>query len=141
VRLAKSKLLLFALVKYAGAAYLCFLAWKMWTAPVEFDAASLPPGQSPWRMFTAGMLVTLGNPKIMMFYPEEVLIPWLALQLDRTLGQGDWIEAGQHSGRTEEQVRLDVERDKYFSAEEAKDYGIVDEVLTSLKRRAEVGSS
>jgi ATP-dependent Clp protease protease subunit len=46
-----------------------------------------------------------------------------------------------HSGRAEEQVRRDVERDKYFSAEEAKDYGIVDEVLTSLKRRAEVGSS
>jgi ATP-dependent Clp protease protease subunit len=46
-----------------------------------------------------------------------------------------------HSGRNEEQVRRDVERDKYFSAEEAKDYGIVDEVLTSLKRRAEVGSS
>jgi ATP-dependent Clp protease protease subunit len=38
-------------------------------------------------------------------------------------------------------VRRDVERDKYFSAEEAKDYGIVDEVLTNLKRRAEVGSS
>ena len=38
-------------------------------------------------------------------------------------------------------MRRDVERDKYFSAEEAKDYGIVDEVLTSLKRRAEVGSS
>ena len=46
-----------------------------------------------------------------------------------------------HSGRAEEQMRRDVERDKYFSAEEAKDYGIVDEVLTSLKRRAEVGSS
>ena len=38
-------------------------------------------------------------------------------------------------------MRRDVERDKYFSAEEAKEYGIVDEVLTSLKRRAEVGSS
>ena len=46
-----------------------------------------------------------------------------------------------HSGRTEEQVRLDIERDKFFTAEEAKEYGLVDEVLTSLKRRAEVGSS
>src|SRR5262249_8471888 len=46
-----------------------------------------------------------------------------------------------HSGRSEEQVRRDVERDKYFSAEEAKEDGIVDEVLTSLKRRAEVGAS
>ena len=35
----------------------------------------------------------------------------------------------------------DIERDKFFTAEEAKEYGLVDEVLTSLKRKAEVGSS
>jgi ATP-dependent Clp protease, protease subunit len=46
-----------------------------------------------------------------------------------------------HSGRTEEQVRKDIERDKFFTAEEAKEYGLVDEVLTSLKRQTEVGSS
>ena len=46
-----------------------------------------------------------------------------------------------HSGRTEQQVRQDIERDKFFTAEEAKEYGLVDEVLTSLKRQAEVGSS
>jgi ATP-dependent Clp protease protease subunit len=47
----------------------------------------------------------------------------------------------RHSGRDEEQVRRDIERDKFFSAAEAKEYGIVDEVLTNLKRRAEVVSS
>jgi ATP-dependent Clp protease protease subunit len=47
----------------------------------------------------------------------------------------------RHSGRDEEQVRRDVERDKFFSAEEAKEYGLVDDVLTNLKRRAEVRSS
>jgi ATP-dependent Clp protease, protease subunit len=46
-----------------------------------------------------------------------------------------------HSGKDEEQVRRDVERDKFFTAQEAKEYGLIDEVLTSLKRRAEVGSS
>jgi len=46
-----------------------------------------------------------------------------------------------HSGRPEDQVARDVERDKYFSAEEAREYGLVDEVLTNLKRRAEVTSS
>ena len=46
-----------------------------------------------------------------------------------------------HTGRTEEQVRHDIERDKFFTAEEAKEYGLVDEVLTSLKRKTEVGSS
>jgi len=46
-----------------------------------------------------------------------------------------------HTGKDEEQVRRDVERDKFFTAEEAKEYGLVDEVLTTLKRRTEVGSS
>ncbi|KWC89403.1 lysine transporter LysE [Burkholderia cepacia] len=55
-------------LKLLGVAYLLFLAWKMWTAPTGTGADDLPHGQSPWRMFVAGMLVTLGNPKIMLFY-------------------------------------------------------------------------
>jgi ATP-dependent Clp protease, protease subunit len=47
----------------------------------------------------------------------------------------------QHTGKDEDQVRKDVERDKFFTAEEAKQYGLVDEVLTTLKRKTEVGSS
>ena len=47
----------------------------------------------------------------------------------------------QHTGKDEDQVRKDVERDKFFTAEEAKEYGLVDEVLTTLKRKTEVGSS
>jgi ATP-dependent Clp protease protease subunit len=46
-----------------------------------------------------------------------------------------------HTGRDEDQVRHDIERDKFFTPEEAKQYGLVDEVLTSLKRQTEVGSS
>jgi ATP-dependent Clp protease protease subunit len=46
-----------------------------------------------------------------------------------------------HTGKEEDQVRRDVERDKFFTAEEAKEYGLVDEVLTTLKRKTEVGSS
>ncbi len=38
-----------------------------------------------------------------------------------------------HSGRSEEQVRKDIERDKILTADEAKDYGLVDEVLGSRK--------
>ena len=34
-----------------------------------------------------------------------------------------------HTGQTPEQIQKDAERDKYFSAEEAKAYGLVDEVL------------
>jgi ATP-dependent Clp protease protease subunit len=39
----------------------------------------------------------------------------------------------RHSGRTEEQVRTDIERDKILTAQEAVDYGLVDEVIKSRK--------
>jgi len=46
-----------------------------------------------------------------------------------------------HTGKDEDQVRRDIERDKILTAEEAKEYGLVDEVLSSRKARAEVVSS
>ncbi|GAB4386037.1 MAG: ATP-dependent Clp protease proteolytic subunit [Phycisphaerales bacterium] len=36
----------------------------------------------------------------------------------------------KHTGQTVEQVRKDSERDKYFTAEEAREYGLVDEILS-----------
>jgi threonine/homoserine/homoserine lactone efflux protein len=60
--------LLFVGIKWAGIAYLLYLAWKMWTAPATVDAATLATDRSPVRMFFAGLAVTLGNPKIMVFY-------------------------------------------------------------------------
>jgi threonine/homoserine/homoserine lactone efflux protein len=58
----------FVAIKYAGVAYLLYLAWKMWTAPVETGGEALPNAGSRLRLFFTGMAVTLGNPKIMMFY-------------------------------------------------------------------------
>src|SRR6202051_1040603 len=43
----------------------------------------------------------------------------------------------RHTGRDEELVRRDIERDKFLSAADAKEYGIIDEVLTALKRGSE----
>jgi ATP-dependent Clp protease, protease subunit len=37
----------------------------------------------------------------------------------------------EHTGNPREQVRADMERDRFFTAEEALDYGIVDRVLES----------
>ncbi|MBL8582440.1 MAG: LysE family translocator [Rhizobiaceae bacterium] len=67
---AQSFHLVFLALKWAGVAYLAFLAWKMWTAPVGAvaGASALPEAESPLRLFLAGLAVTLGNPKIMMFY-------------------------------------------------------------------------
>jgi ATP-dependent Clp protease protease subunit len=39
----------------------------------------------------------------------------------------------RHTGQPIEQVRLDVERDKIFTAEQAKEYGIVDDVISTRK--------
>ena len=39
----------------------------------------------------------------------------------------------QHTGKPEDQVRLDSDRDYYMSAGEAKAYGLVDEVIKSRK--------
>src|SRR6187401_1887395 len=39
----------------------------------------------------------------------------------------------QHTGKPEDQVRLDSDRDYYMTAAEAKAYGLVDEVINSLK--------
>src|SRR3984893_18314690 len=39
----------------------------------------------------------------------------------------------RHTGKSEEQVRVDSDRDYYMSAEEAKAYGLVDEVIKSRK--------
>lgn len=58
----------FLILKYCGVAYLVFLAWKMWNEPVATDNETLPEGRSGWSMFAAGMALTLGNPKIMVFY-------------------------------------------------------------------------
>ncbi len=59
---------LFSIIKYAGVAYLLFLAWKMWTAPAEVQAGDLPRDDSALRLFMTGMALTIGNPKIMVFY-------------------------------------------------------------------------
>ena len=43
----------------------------------------------------------------------------------------------RHTGRDEEEVRRDIERDKFLTAEDARKYGILDEVLTGIKRGSE----
>ncbi len=42
-----------------------------------------------------------------------------------------------HTGRTVEQIQSDIERDKILTAEAAKEYGVVDQVITSRKAAAQ----
>jgi threonine/homoserine/homoserine lactone efflux protein len=60
---------IFLAIKWAGAAYLLYIAYKLWTAPavareVEANAAA----ENPAKLFLGGLAVTMGNPKVMVFY-------------------------------------------------------------------------
>jgi threonine/homoserine/homoserine lactone efflux protein len=65
----------FLILKYAGAVYLIYIAWKLWTAGLlaQDIVAKSAPGLG--LSFLSGLLVTLGNPKTMLFY--VALVPTL----------------------------------------------------------------
>jgi len=79
----------FLTIKYLGVAYLLFLAWKMWRAPVDIgpNEKNAPKG-SGVEMFFAGFAVTMGNPKIMIFY--MALLPSI-FEL-KAVSVGGWLE-------------------------------------------------
>lgn len=82
--IAQTAQLLFAAVKYAGAAYLLYLAWRMWTAPAEAPReAEVDASQRPFRLFLASLSLTLGNPKTMVFF--LALLPTVVRLEDLTL--------------------------------------------------------
>ena len=58
----------FVAIKWIGVAYLLYLAYRMWTAPSDTSGGALPEAGSARKLFFTGLTVTLGNPKIMMFY-------------------------------------------------------------------------
>ena len=59
----------FLILKYAGAAYLLYLAWRLWTAPVQAVHEEPPPArQGSTRLFLGSLALTLGNPKVMVFF-------------------------------------------------------------------------
>jgi ATP-dependent Clp protease protease subunit len=103
-------------------------------------AVLLAAGTQDKRMALPNARILLHQPATEGGYGQSSDLEIQAREILRMRSSMERIIA-KHSGRSEEQVRRDVERDKFFSAEEAKEYGLVDDVLTNLKRRAEVGSS
>ncbi|GAA1238681.1 ATP-dependent Clp protease proteolytic subunit [Oryzihumus leptocrescens] len=59
----------------------------------------------------------------------------IEIQANEVLRMRTWLEEtlAKHTGRSVEQIETDIERDKILTADMAKDYGIVDEVLASRK--------
>jgi threonine/homoserine/homoserine lactone efflux protein len=65
---AKSFGLVFLTFKYLGAAYLLYLAYKFWTSGVGIEKVEARRADGPVATFLSGLMVTLGNPKVMVFY-------------------------------------------------------------------------
>ncbi|MFN8013741.1 MAG: ATP-dependent Clp protease proteolytic subunit [Dermatophilaceae bacterium] len=59
----------------------------------------------------------------------------LEIHANEVLRMRSWLEdtISKHSGKDVEEVRKDIERDKILSADQAKDYGLIDVVLESRK--------
>ena len=67
--LAHSAYTVFLAIRYLGAAYLLYLAWRLWTAPAQaLDAAQTPRRERPLQLFVGSLALTLGNPKTMVFF-------------------------------------------------------------------------
>ena len=73
--IAQSFEALFLVIKYAGCAYLLWMAWTIWTAPVTpadvGAASSTSTNQSvnnSWPAFLGSLSLTLGNPKVIVFF-------------------------------------------------------------------------
>jgi threonine/homoserine/homoserine lactone efflux protein len=81
--LAKSFAMVFLIVKWAGAAYLIWLAVQMWRASGSVAVEAQAGARGNGAGFLAGLSLTLGNPKTMSFYlallPVMVDLPNLTL--------------------------------------------------------------
>ena len=66
--LASSFATVFIAIRYAGAAYLLYLAWKLWTAPARPSGTADASPEGRARLFLAGLAINLGNPKVIVFF-------------------------------------------------------------------------
>ena len=83
-----------------------------------------------------GKRFALPNSTIMIHQPsggaqgKQTDIQIMADEIKKTRDRLEGIIA-KHCGKTQEQVHVDCERDNWLSAEEAKAYGLVDDIITS----------
>jgi ATP-dependent Clp protease protease subunit len=86
---------------------------------------------------TKGKRLALPNSRILIHQPYTETgradLNDLEIQANEILRMRALLEfmLAKHSGRTEEQVREDIERDKILTAAQAVEYGLIDQVITS----------
>ncbi|KHF25105.1 LysE family translocator [Solemya velum gill symbiont] len=59
---------LFTVIKYLGAAYLIWLGVRLWHARISLTDITEANYQSGKQSFLGGLSITLGNPKVILFY-------------------------------------------------------------------------
>jgi ATP-dependent Clp protease protease subunit len=89
----------------------------------------------------AGKRYALPHAKIMMHQPHGGVrgqASDIAIQAEQFAYDKKMLaqRIAEHTGRTLEEIERDSDRDRWFTAEQAKDYGIIDNVIT---RRGDVG--
>jgi ATP-dependent Clp protease protease subunit len=89
---------------------------------------------------TKGKRAALPHARIMMHQPSggaQGTAADIEIQAKEILYLRDKLNQlyAQHTGRTKEQIELDIDRDRFMSADEAKEYGIIDKVI---KRQTEL---
>src|SRR3954464_9088457 len=87
---------------------------------------------------TAGKRVGLEHRRVLIHQPSgegQGQVTDLEIQANEILRMWGLLEEilARHTGQTVEQVKADIERDTILTAAQAKEYGIVDEVITSRK--------
>jgi ATP-dependent Clp protease, protease subunit len=92
---------------------------------------------------TPGKRLALPNARVMIHQPRieqgaRAQASDIEIYAEEMLRMREWLEntLAFHSGQTAEKVRRDIERDTFLSAAQAKEYGLVDEVLQSRKMAA-----
>jgi threonine/homoserine/homoserine lactone efflux protein len=58
----------FLVMKWLGVAYLLWLTWQFWRAGISLTSVDARKDEGFVTSFLAGLTVTLGNPKTMIFY-------------------------------------------------------------------------
>ena len=89
---------------------------------------------------TPGKRLALPNARVLIHQPAMegggyAQASDIEIHANELIRMREWLEEtiARHTGRDVEQVRKDIERDKILSAEQALEYGLVDEVLGSRK--------
>lgn len=96
-------------------------------------AAVLLAGGSPGsRLALPNARIVIHQPSMQGSQGQATDIEIIAEEIDR---MRTWLEEtiAEHSGQSAEKVRKDIERDKILTAQAAKEYGLIDQVLQSRK--------